>query len=151
MAGRSPQALSAAHSILMESIMRKLFSALVLVAASSVACAAGQYDGIWSEGDGTAYAVYSTIYTASNGMLYKIDVEPTGGRTLAGSWIGTTLGMLIGNRAVVSGETDNCSATLTITFTSATAATMQVTSATALPGRVCDMPQGDSTTLHKLL
>lgn len=131
--------------------MRKLFSAFALVAASSVACAAGQYDGIWSEGDGTAYTLYSTIYTASNGMLYKVDVEPTNGRTLAGNWAGTTLGMLTGNTAVVSGQTDNCSVSLTLTFTAASTATMRVNSASALPGHTCDMPVGDSTTLHKLL
>jgi hypothetical protein len=131
--------------------MRKTLLALALLAATSLTHAASQYDGIWQEGDGTAYTVYSTIYTASNGMLYKVDVEPATGRSLAGMWVGTALGMLTGNVAVLSGETDNCSVNLTITFNSASAATMRVNSASALPGNTCDMPQGSSVTLQKLL
>ncbi len=131
--------------------MRKTLLALALLATLPCARAAGQFDGIWLEGDGSSYTVYSTIYTASNGMLYKVDVEPGNGRTLAGTWVGTSYGMLTGNFAVVSGETDNCSVNLTLTFTSATAATMRVDSATALPGRSCDMPQGGSVTLQKML
>jgi hypothetical protein len=131
--------------------MRKTLLALALFASTLTAHAAGQYDGIWLESADGTYTVYSTIYTASNGMLYKIDVEPGNGRALAGMWVGTSYGMLTGNMAVVSGETDNCTTSLTITFTSATTATMRVNSATALSGHVCDMPQGESTTLHKLL
>lgn len=131
--------------------MRKTLLALALLASTMTARAAGQYDGIWLESADGTYTIYSTLYTASTGMMYKIDVEPANGRSLAGQWVGTSFGMLTGNMVVMTGETDNCSASLTITFTSATTATMKVNSATALPGHTCDMPQGESTTLRKLL
>lgn len=131
--------------------MRKSLLALALVASSLTAQAAGQYDGIWLESADGTYTVYSSIYTASTGMMYKIDHEPEAGQSIAGSWDATTFGPLIGNTATLNGESKLCSVSLSLTFTSATTATMHIVSATSKPGKSCDWPQGASTTINKLL
>jgi hypothetical protein len=129
--------------------MRKLLLSLSLLALSSLSHA-GQYDGIWLESADGTYTVYSSIYTASNGMMYKIDHEPESGQSIAGSWDATTFGMLTGNTATLSGESKQCNVTLSLTFTSTTTATMRVVTATSKPGKSCDWPQGASTTIQKL-
>lgn len=137
--------------------MRNILAAFFALTLSFAAHAASQYDGIWLEtgaddyDPSQTYTVYSTIYTAANSTMYKVDVEPTNGQALTGGWIGTQYGTLTANVANMSGESDNCYFSYTMRFTSATSATVTVTTASSKPGRTCGVSHGSSVTLQKLL
>lgn len=130
--------------------MRKTLLALAFFATAPFAHAAGQYDGIWLESDGS-YSVYSSIHTAPSGLMVKLDIEPDNRGMLLGGWNSTTYGMLIGPVATMSGDGQDCRLVYTLTFNSATNATIRIISAQPQPGRSCDMPEGGTGTINKLM
>jgi len=117
-------------------MLRKLIAACALTIVSSV-CWAGQYDGIWNWEPGN----YQIIRHQDNGTFVLVFVGSDTGR-LYGSWAGTFIGSISGNTTsnlLASDTLEMTNTTLTLTFSSTTAATITFNQCTPKPNQPADI------------